>query len=146
VLEESPVFPVPSIKSNAAIDVSRQADERPHVAVFDLFKVCVGPSSSHASWPSIAAANFMSPPSAASIERIRLALLGSLSRTDEVHATQTTVVARSTMGMMPAESIRTGRTYFGVPCNASDVCAGLAAAPCFFGPEVDLEELKDDAR
>ena len=80
VLEESPVLPVRFIKSDTAIDASRRTDETPYVGLFNLFKIGIGPPSSHTSGPMTAAANFMHALSVASVESIRFTLFGSLAR------------------------------------------------------------------
>jgi hypothetical protein len=145
VLEESPVFPVPSIKSAAAIDVTRQADEPPYVGVFDRLKVCIGSSSSHASGPATAAANFMRASSATSVERIRAALLAFLFRTDRGHAADTAVIPRLMTGMMPAEPVPNGLHMSWRPYDAGRL-RGPATAPCFFDPAIDAEEPRDNAK
>jgi L-serine dehydratase len=94
------MFPVRSTKSDAAIDASRRADEEPYVGVFDLFKIGIGPSSSHTSGPMTAAARFMHALSAASVERIRVTLFGSLAWTGKGHVTDTAVILGLT-GLMP---------------------------------------------
>jgi L-serine deaminase len=124
------MFPALSIKSDTAIGASRQADQSPHVGIFDLFKIGIGPSSSHTSGPMTAAADFMHALSAASVERIRATLLGSLARTGKGHATDTAVTLGLT-GLMPAEVDPVG----GGPAA---VYSGTALAA--------FDELKDNAK
>ncbi len=69
------------------------------LSVFDIFKVGVGPSSSHTMGPMIAAARFLDAlrdgadrvPGAGAPERIRVQLHGSLSLTGRGHATDRAV-------------------------------------------------------
>lgn len=96
------MFPILSIEPDAAIGATRHADEAPYVGVFDLFKIGIGPSSSHTSGPMTAAANFIHALSAASVERIRVTLFGSLAWTGKGHATDTAVILGLT-GLMPDE-------------------------------------------
>jgi len=75
-------------------------------SIFDLFKVGVGPSSSHTVGPMIAAGRFagdlLSDPSLASLTyRIRIDLYGSLALTGRGHATDSAVIA-GLSGLKPA--------------------------------------------
>ncbi|MBW0146187.1 L-serine ammonia-lyase [Marinobacter arenosus] len=70
------------------------------VSVFDLFKIGIGPSSSHTVGPMVAAATFVQQLEAAdllsSVRRIQIDLYGSLSATGKGHGTDHAVV----MGLM----------------------------------------------
>ncbi|KDE41269.1 L-serine dehydratase [Nitrincola lacisaponensis] len=70
------------------------------ISVFDLFKVGVGPSSSHTVGPMSAACDFVEALSAqlplAQVQRVEVRLYGSLSATGKGHATDRAVI----MGLM----------------------------------------------
>ncbi len=102
-LEESPLFPVTSINSAAAIDVSRQPDELPFLGVFDRLRIWIGPSTSHTSGPITAAIRFKHALSPALVERIRAAPLAFLFRTDKSRAADDAVIPRLMSGMTPAQ-------------------------------------------
>ncbi len=61
------------------------------VSIFDIFKIGIGPSSSHTLGPWKAAADFISSLPDVSISRIKVTLYGSLSKTGRGHATDTAV-------------------------------------------------------
>jgi L-serine dehydratase len=65
------------------------------ISVFDLFKVGIGPSSSHTVGPMKAAAAFMSAldrPERAALKRLKVTLLGSLAWTGRGHRTDKAVM------------------------------------------------------
>ncbi len=65
----------------------------PWTGVFELFRVGIGPSSSHTVGPMIAAARFLSAiPPGMTVSSLRIELLGSLALTGKGHATDTAVV------------------------------------------------------
>ena len=70
------------------------------ISVFDLFKVGVGPSSSHTVGPMSAACDFVEALSAqlplSQVQRVEVRLYGSLSATGKGHATDRAVI----MGLM----------------------------------------------
>lgn len=75
-------------------------------SIFDLFKVGVGPSSSHTVGPMIAAQRFAidlltDPRRSSSTHRIRVDLYGSLALTGRGHATDSAVIA-GLCGLKPA--------------------------------------------
>lgn len=74
------------------------------ISVFDLFKIGVGPSSSHTVGPMVAAANFteylQQHALAKDVKRIRVDLYGSLSATGIGHGTDNSVVV-GLMGERP---------------------------------------------
>ena len=67
-----------------------------HVSVFDLFKIGIGPSSSHTVGPMVAAMHFVQGLDAngvlAQVERVTVELFGSLAATGIGHATDTAVL------------------------------------------------------
>jgi L-serine dehydratase len=68
-------------------------NQLPLPGLFDLFRVGIGPSSSHTVGPMIAAARFVAEiPPAAEITSIKVALYGSLALTGKGHATDTAVI------------------------------------------------------
>ncbi|MDO6561922.1 L-serine ammonia-lyase [Amphritea sp. 1_MG-2023] len=76
------------------------------ISVFDLFKIGVGPSSSHTVGPMVAAANFADylaeQDLAKSVAHIRVDLYGSLSATGIGHGTDNSVIV-GLMGERPAD-------------------------------------------
>ncbi len=76
------------------------------VSVFDVFKISVGPSSSHTMGPMLAAASFVDLLSRAELPeadlRLTCTLYGSLAYTGEGHGTLKAVLA-GLMGMSPAD-------------------------------------------
>src|SRR5258708_26968222 len=72
-------------------------DGRSHqmISVFDLFKIGIGPSSSHTMGPMKAAAAFMAAldqPERAGLKRLKVTLLGSLAWTGKGHRTDKAVM------------------------------------------------------
>lgn len=74
------------------------------VSVFDIFKISVGPSSSHTMGPMLAAATFLKQISASELPEgtfsVQCTLYGSLAYTGEGHGTHKAVLA-GLMGMQP---------------------------------------------
>jgi L-serine dehydratase len=69
----------------------------PWVGLFDLFRVGIGPSSSHTVGPMVATARFVSElPQGVPIESLRVELFGSLALTGKGHATDMAV----TLGLL----------------------------------------------
>lgn len=66
----------------------------PHwIGLFDLFRIGIGPSSSHTVGPMLAAAHFVSPAGrAASIDSVAVELFGSLALTGRGHGTDAAAV------------------------------------------------------
>ena len=62
------------------------------LSIFDIFKVGVGPSSSHTLGPWRAAQHFAERLEGRNVERIRVYLYGSLSKTGKGHATDKAVI------------------------------------------------------
>lgn len=69
------------------------SDEHSWIGLFDLFRIGIGPSSSHTVGPMLAAASFMRDldPSLP-LARLRVELLGSLALTGKGHATDAAVI------------------------------------------------------
>lgn len=76
------------------------------LSVFDVFKIGIGPSSSHTMGPMTAAVRFLellrARPEAQSAARIRARLHGSLAFTGKGHATDR-AVALGLLGYLPAD-------------------------------------------
>ena len=74
----------------------------PAISVFDIFKIGIGPSSSHTVGPMKAAAAFadLLEPVAQDVARISISLHGSLAYTGKGHGTDSAVVL-GLMGMQP---------------------------------------------
>ena len=72
----------------------RMTQPSPHwIGLFDLFRIGIGPSSSHTVGPMLAAAHFVSPAGrAASIDSVTVELFGSLALTGRGHGTDAAVV------------------------------------------------------
>ncbi|CAM4210958.1 L-serine ammonia-lyase [Psychrobacter arenosus] len=66
------------------------------ISVFDLFKIGIGPSSSHTVGPMVAANTFLSAVAShfdlTAVERIEVELFGSLAATGKGHATDTAIL------------------------------------------------------
>lgn len=76
------------------------------LSVFEVFKIGIGPSSSHTMGPMIAAASFLDllrrSPAAQSAARVQAILYGSLAFTGKGHATDR-AVALGLLGWLPAD-------------------------------------------
>src|SRR5271167_449404 len=70
------------------------ADDMPSwIGLFDLFRIGIGPSSSHTVGPMIAASRFIAAiPSDMPVQSVRVELFGSLALTGKGHATDTALV------------------------------------------------------
>lgn len=69
------------------------ATDRAWIGLFDLFRIGVGPSSSHTVGPMLAAARFIAEvPIELAVERLRVELFSSLALTGRGHATDTAVI------------------------------------------------------
>lgn len=66
-------------------------------SVFDLFKIGVGPSSSHTMGPMTAASDFAAR-SPAATSRVEVLLYGSLALTGKGHATDRAILLESAFG------------------------------------------------
>nr|WP_235035060.1 L-serine ammonia-lyase [Roseomonas sp. 18066] len=73
-------------------DGSATAPPMPWAGLFDLFRIGIGPSSSHTVGPMIAAYRFASALPAAPVTAITVALYGSLALTGKGHATDNAVM------------------------------------------------------
>ncbi len=62
------------------------------ISVFDIFKICIGPSSSHTMGPWVAATTFINSIEIAEINSIQVKLFGSLSKTGKGHGTDIAVM------------------------------------------------------
>ncbi len=62
------------------------------ISVFDIFKICIGPSSSHTMGPWVAANTFINALDKSSIDTIYVKLFGSLSKTGKGHGTDIAVM------------------------------------------------------
>jgi L-serine dehydratase len=73
----------------------------PWIGLFDLFRIGIGPSSSHTVGPMVAAARFTRElPNASAVDSITIDLFGSLASTGKGHGTDTAVVL-GLMGKSP---------------------------------------------
>lgn len=62
------------------------------ISVFDIFKICIGPSSSHTMGPWISANTFIQNIDKKQIQSIQVQLFGSLSKTGKGHGTDIAVM------------------------------------------------------
>lgn len=62
------------------------------ISVFDIFKICIGPSSSHTMGPWVAANSFIQSVDKEKIVSINVKLFGSLSKTGKGHGTDIAVM------------------------------------------------------
>lgn len=74
-----------------------------YIGVFDLFKVGVGPSSSHTMGPMLAACRFRDSIQSLPVARIQVTLYGSLAATGHGHATDRAIIA-GLNGIQPADA------------------------------------------
>lgn len=86
------------------------------ISIFDIFKIGVGPSSSHTLGPWKAALDFRSIPTNQDIDKIEITLFGSLSKTGKGHATDK-AIQLGLLGYLP-ETIATE--------NIDEILKGLA--------------------
>ena len=111
----------------------------PAISVFDIFKIGIGPSSSHTVGPMKAAAAFVTllEPLAAQVDAIRVTLHGSLAYTGKGHGTDSAVML-GLMGMQP-DSIDPDAVdgmLRRVHAEKQLQVPGIGAIP--FAPDVDL--------
>ena len=78
----------------------------PAISVFDIFKIGVGPSSSHTIGPWKAALDFVETLPTVDFDRLEVELYGSLSKTGRGHATDVAVI----MGLLGHEPISVDTT------------------------------------
>ena len=62
------------------------------ISVFDIFKIGVGPSSSHTMGPWVAAQQFLNKITGKEIQSIQVKLYGSLSKTGKGHGTDIAIL------------------------------------------------------
>ena len=78
------------------------SDQPPWTGLFDLFRVGIGPSSSHTVGPMVAAGRFVAElPASVPVDRLTVELFGSLALTGKGHATDTAVIL-GLLGETPA--------------------------------------------
>ena len=71
------------------------------ISIFDIFKIGVGPSSSHTLGPWQAALSFVEDLDESILDRMQIQLFGSLSKTGKGHATDSAIVL-GLMGFQPS--------------------------------------------
>ncbi|WP_282605151.1 L-serine ammonia-lyase [Pelagibius sp. Alg239-R121] len=110
------------------------------ISVFDVFKIGIGPSSSHTMGPMVAASQFLSElrdRSEKNVTRVRASLYGSLAFTGKGHATDRAVFL-GLLGFTPD----TLDADLAEKCEADlwrDKCIAPVGLPVFvFDPETDL--------
>jgi L-serine dehydratase len=80
---------------------SAMSQNQPWTGLFDLFRVGIGPSSSHTVGPMVAAARFVAAIPPGPVARLTVELFGSLALTGKGHATDTAVIL-GLLGERPA--------------------------------------------
>lgn len=118
------------------------------ISVFDIFKIGVGPSSSHTLGPWRAAERFLNELKAAGklgqVTGLRVKLYGSLAKTGKGHGTDIAVL----MGLSGEDPVTFDTTQLtakveGIQKNASIKLAGEREVP--FNPSADIEFLKKES-
>lgn len=83
-------------KINQSIGLKSRSVKHPRpqeaISIFDIFKIGVGPSSSHTLGPWKAARGFMSELELKTVDHIQVHLYGSLSKTGKGHATDKAII------------------------------------------------------
>ena len=98
----------------------------PAVSVFDIFKIGVGPSSSHTIGPWKAALDFVATvPAGLGFDRLDVKLYGSLSKTGRGHATDVAVI----MGLLGHSPISVDTTKIADYVHDLATCLTLAVGP-----------------
>ncbi len=72
--------------------MSQSSTSKEYISVFDIFKIGVGPSSSHTMGPWLAALKFLEQHPAGNIARLVVRLYGSLAKTGKGHGTDIAVM------------------------------------------------------
>ncbi|HYZ64516.1 MAG TPA: L-serine ammonia-lyase [Acetobacteraceae bacterium] len=117
----------------------------PWIGLFDLFRVGVGPSSSHTVGPMVAAARFVGElPPDAQVTRIGVELFGSLALTGKGHATDRAVIL-GLLGQRPAtlDPDHAGAMVAEVASRKTLILPGGRAVA--FDPEADIVFRKRDS-
>jgi L-serine dehydratase len=112
------------------------------ISTFDLFKIGIGPSSSHTMGPMTAACQFARELDAKGllprVARIRTTLFGSLALTGRGHATDTAVIL-GLSGWLPAEVEPDVATEIVRTARTQHALALLGKRSIDFDPERDIE-------
>ncbi|TQV79534.1 L-serine ammonia-lyase [Denitrobaculum tricleocarpae] len=110
------------------------------ISVFDVFKIGIGPSSSHTMGPMVAASRFLNElreRSEKKVTRVRASLYGSLAFTGKGHATDRAVYL-GLMGFTP-DTLDADLAKQSEADLRRDKCIAPAGLPVFiFDPETDL--------
>ncbi|MFD2438671.1 serine dehydratase beta chain [Modicisalibacter luteus] len=100
------------------------------ISVFDLFKIGIGPSSSHTVGPMHAASEFVGALRERDllerVARIEVRLYGSLSATGAGHGTDRAIIM-GLMGSAPSGSIRRSSVPASKNCSSRRHCCSTAA-------------------
>lgn len=106
------------------------------VSIFDIFKVGVGPSSSHTIGPWKAALDFTRTLPAVAIQRVEVRLYGSLSKTGRGHATDAAVQ----LGLLgfDTETVDTSRIDEYLNSLAENMTLELRGKSIIFNPRTDV--------
>lgn len=106
------------------------------ISIFDIFKVGVGPSSSHTIGPWKAAVDFVRTLPDAPIDRVVVELYGSLSKTGRGHATDVAVM----LGLLghETETVDTARVDEYLTELRSNMVLSLNGRSVIFNPTTDI--------
>ena len=115
------------------------------LSVFDIFKIGVGPSSSHTMGPMIAAARFLDDlrggaeriPGAGNLTRLGASLHGSLAFTGKGHATDRAVIL-GLIGYVPATLDPDGAEALEAEVRRTKRISPPGLGTLHFDPESDL--------
>ncbi len=115
------------------------------LSIFDIFKVGVGPSSSHTMGPMLAAARFLDLlregrdiiPGAGQLSALRCHLHGSLAFTGKGHATDKAVIA-GLCGFRPDAFDAKAAAAAEAACRTSGTITPQKLAPLTFRPDEDI--------
>ena len=111
-----------------------------HIGPLDMFKIGVGPSSSHTVGPMVAALEFRKKAEDAGVavqgDRLQVELFGSLSATGQGHATDAAVCA-GLAGLHPCSAMPEDIWHV-MPALAADPQLDFAGAKLKFQPQEDI--------
>ena len=114
------------------------------LSIFDIYKIGIGPSSSHTSGPMLAAYLFATAnlPVIKSVTKIKVALYGSLSLTGKGHHTDRAIML-GLMGFKPDTVKTTTAKQLLKQVADTKILSFLEQHPIVFDPDVDIEFLDE---
>jgi len=114
------------------------------LSIFDIYKIGIGPSSSHTSGPMLAAYLFATAnlPVIKSVTKIKVALYGSLSLTGKGHHTDRAIML-GLMGFKPDTVKTTTAKQLLKQVADTKILSFLEQHPIVFEPDIDIEFLDE---